>query len=60
MAKPFLGRLGDHHKMIITVVLVVMGILMLLGYYWDDTKTWRHPPGEDTRMRIPQGETTDR
>lgn len=59
MSKPFLNRLGDHYKVIIAVVLVIMGILMFLGYYMDDTKTWRPPPGEDPRMRIPPGEPSN-
>ncbi len=39
MAKPFLNRLGKHWKPIFIFILILMGVMMLLGYYLDDSKT---------------------
>ncbi|MDP6115223.1 MAG: hypothetical protein QGG53_25450 [Planctomycetota bacterium] len=60
MAKPFLNRLGEHWRIGVILILIVFVILFFLGYYLDDTKTWRLPRGEDPRMKLPPGEPTDR
>jgi len=60
MAKLVLNRLGKHWKPIVISILIVMGIIMLLGYYLDDTKSWRPPRDQDPTNRIPPGEPTDR
>ena len=54
MKKPFLTRLGERYKLIIAIALVIMGILMALGYYLDDRKTWRPPRDEDPEVRFPE------
>ena len=45
MNKKERARLEQYQKVVIAAIILVFFILMFLGYYLDDDKTWKSQPG---------------